>query len=55
MKHVIDTWSLRTIMQYVDLRKLYNEHPSASADFLLLNKDLETKSLTQRIVIIDIP
>jgi len=55
MKHVIDTWSLRAIMQYVDLRKLYDERPAVCADFLLLNKDLETKSLTQRIVIIDIP
>jgi len=55
MKHIISTWSLRAIMQFVDLRKLYDEQPAAAADFLLLNKELETKKLDDQIVIVDIP
>ena len=55
MKHVIDSRSLRTILQYVDLRKLYEDHPSCSADFLLLNKELETKPILSQTLIVDIP
>ena len=55
MKQVIYSYSLRVIIQYVDLRKLYEEHPSVCADLLLLNKDLETKPIGKTILITDLP